>query len=163
MIGTDESDTIDHPAKPNNDEITSETRFTQLESDSKKLKVPTLKDASVLDNHIANEGNIPTKLEKCKECLHRNCKSCLKVNRSDPAQTAVIEEMRENIERLELPDGTRQYQVKYSCYKPSCDSFPANVSNYEGAIKQARENFSKILVSKGGVDAIDEMIDRSLR
>ena len=64
----------------------------QLKNDSIRIRAPTIKELNILDDYLANEGNLPVQPSKCQECLEHNCKQCIKYARSTPAETSVLQE-----------------------------------------------------------------------
>ena len=114
--------------------------FTRLASDSLSVN-RTLKNLKILQNYINNEGNLPDPSPKCQECLKANCRTCQKIGRMDPMRSAVLDEMRENIEETVLPDNSIKCSVKYVTYKDLKYTFLPNVSNYNEALMQSKNNF----------------------
>ena len=81
---------------------------------------------------------------------------------NDPTKESVLNDMREGMEKIQLPDGTKRFQVKYVTQVPLNQSFPSDLSNYNGALKQAKHNFLLKLAQQGGKDAVAEMVARGL-
>ena len=77
----------------------------------------------------------------------------------DPVGSAVLAEMRDNIEEIKLPDGSVKYNVQYVTYDKLKYIFWPDLSNYQEAAKQAKTNFQKI-IKQGGLSAIQEMMSR---
>ena len=127
-------DTLEPDPPPDIDE-------EQLKSDSLKIRIPVMKELNLLDEYIHNEGNLPTQSTKCKDCIQENCKNCIKYSRSNPAQLAVIEEMKEKIVKEDKEDGTSQHSVRYVTETPLDQIFTPKVSNYHSALKQATHVF----------------------
>ena len=71
--------------------------------------------------------------------------------------------MRENLNKIPLPDGTTQFSVKYVTNSPLSELFPSKTSNYSYACKQAKYNYNQILAQPGGKAAVDEMVARGVR
>ena len=72
--------------------------------------------------------------------------------------SAVLAEMRENIEETVLPDNSIKYSVKYVTYNDLKYTFLPNLSNYNEAAMQAKNNFKKLIKVKGGLESIQEMM-----
>ena len=102
----------------------------------------------------------PDPSRKCQECLRANCRTCQKIERMDPMGSAVLDEMRENIEETVLPDNRIKYSIKYVTYKNLKYTFPPDLSNYNEALMQSKNNFKKLIKVKGRLEAIQEMMTR---
>ena len=96
-------------------------------------------------------------------CTKFNCKDCLKNSKINSAENSVLQEMRENLKKIPMPDGTIQYSIKYVTNAPLSESFPSKSSNYLYTCNQAKFNYKKILAQTGGKAAVDELVARGVR
>ena len=99
--------------------------FKRLASDSITI-TRTLKDLNMSQDYLNNEANLPDIKSKCQKCLKINCRMCFRMEKMTPKETAVLEEMKENIEETTLPDKTLNYTVKYVTFRDLKYTFPPN-------------------------------------
>ena len=88
---------------------------------------------------------MPDTKNKCQKCLKINCRTCFKMEKMTPKETAVLDEMKENIEQTVLPDKTIKYSIKYVTYRDLKYTFPPNLSNFSEALIQSKNNFKNFL------------------
>ena len=142
---------------------TPETDLEQLTADNKAARLPTIRDSAALDAYINSEGVLPEATARCKDCIQRGCMGCLKAQRANPREEAVLDEMRESLSLNPKSDGSYQFSCSYVCNENLHDIFTNEKSNFTYAVSQAYRNYKSILAETGGRDAINEMMQRGER
>merc|ERR1711888_123193 len=126
-------------------------------------RLPAIRDSAILESYITNEGILPEVATKCRDCLEKGCKSCLKAEKANPKEEAVLNEMRESLTLKQLKDGSYQFSCSYVTNEDLHNVFSSNKSNFKYAVNQAYRNYKSILAEQGGREAINEMMQRGER
>ena len=145
MFNKDADETFYHAVDEIGKSRTPVTEMEQLAADNKAARLPTIKDSAALDAYINSEGVLPEATAKCKDCIKRGCMGCLKAQRANPKEEAVLDEMRESLTLNPKPDGSYQFSCGYVCNENLHDIFSNEKSNFSYAVSQAYRNYKSIL------------------
>ena len=148
-------DTQQDREPPDQDEV-MKTTMEQMESGKTSMN-GTLKELGAVQDYIKSEGAIMRNAPRCESCLTA-CKGCVKASRLSPKDEQVLKEMTENITKEVKEDGSIQFIVNYVFSECPKQAFFPQLSNYSSALRQARNNYYKLLKSDEGLPAVREMM-----
>ena len=75
-LNEDCDNSTDHSEETNSDVSAKDDGMIdedQFKNDSIRIRAPTIKELNILDNYLANKGNLPVQPSKCRECQEYNC------------------------------------------------------------------------------------------